>query len=161
MSKFQRLEGSPQEGGIQAYAQAPESNRIILLESDDYCCWAYLTDEDGNVPEVGVVMFNSCPNPTFEESLERHEQGFQPPLPEEYATSESVHMGIQLEDFEAHWDEMNEAVLVTLKKEPWALIEVGEKIAYSRSIGSISPYGHAWDQGVYLGYFADIEFQKI
>lgn len=161
MSKFQRLEGSPEEGSIHAYVQAPESNRLVLIESDDYCCWCYLTDEDGNVPEVGVVLYNSCPNPTFEESLERHEQGFQPPLPEEYATSESVCLDAKLEDFEAHWDEMNEAVLISLKGEPWALIEVAEHIAYCRSIKSISPYGHAWDQGVYLSYFADIEFQNV
>jgi hypothetical protein len=161
MSKFQILEGSSPEEGIKAYVQAPGSDRIVLIESDDFCCWAYLTDEDGNVPEVGVLIYNSCPNPTFEESLERHEQGFQPPLPEEYATNESIHLGVQIGDLEAHWDEMNDAVLVTLKGEPWAIIEVKEQIAYSRSIRALSPYGHAWDQGVYLEYFAHLEFKNI
>lgn len=159
LQKFQELPDAPQKGRMFIYAGNDEDDRILLVESDDQCCWMYLTDENGDVPQVGVLLYNIVPSPSFEESIERHEQGFQPPLPSEYATSEAVQPPHTMDDFQVAWSETHEAVVVFIKGEEWALIEIEESIAYTRAIASPSPYGHPWDQGAYLGHFAEIELK--
>lgn len=159
LQSFRELPEAPQDGKIFVFAEHPETDRIALVEADDHCAWLYLTDEDGEVPEVGVLLYNIQSNPSFEESLSRHEEGHQPPLPDEYASAEAIQGHQDKSQFKLAWSEMGDALVFFLGNEPWAVIEVDEKLAYSRAIKSISPYGHKWDQGVYLGHFAEIEFQ--
>lgn len=124
--------------------QHPFNLRWAILEDDGTGAWLYITEPDQPVPIADCLVY-SCVEPV-EVIPADWDRKSPPPLTREYASERAWQPDADRSPIRLAWASSGKAAVVLMDDEPVAVLAVGEKQGWSKSIAKSGPYGLKWDE---------------
>lgn len=117
-------------------------NKALVIDGDQHTVWAYCMEMINDEQEL---LFNGflCSRGTIvnkSEDVKRYiGNDLQPPLLETYTNEYSIHNSIVNSDFQIEWK--SEVVKVYINQTLYLIMDMKNRISYSKSINQEGPYG--------------------
>lgn len=119
-----------------------ELNKNLVIEGDENSVWAYIVDNSSEELLIELDGFLCSRGKLIESTSEAKQfvkKGFAPPLHREFANEFSIHKNITSDEISILWEELRVKVLI--KNETYLILDLENKISYSKSISKNGPYG--------------------
>lgn len=142
----------PENQSTLVHQQHPVSRRWAFFEDDGTSAWLYLTLPDSPELVADCWVYNRIPAPPIAD-LPKYKGG-PPPACAGYAGPGAQHRGARREDIELIWAPEGEAVAVTVDGELYGFLTLGTRGGFSRHLAQDGPWGHPWDDALFLQLFA-------
>ncbi len=131
----------------------PHSKKEARFEDHGHSAWLYLTKADSPVVIADSWIYNRIPAPK-ETEISRFNTA-SPPAGENYAHANAEFTPIQSDVFEFMWSPDGRSVALLINSIPFGFIPPGMPRGYSKHLIKTGPWGHQWDEQLYLILFKE------
>jgi hypothetical protein len=133
-------------------SQNPHSKRWAIMEDDGTSAWLYVTEPNSEKPVADAFVYNRIP-PIASDRLCDYRKG-PPPVTTTYAGPGAfLPHPPAARQFQIIWSDDGESAAVLMAGEPIACILHGQKSGHSRNLTAAGPFGHPWDQKMFVQVF--------
>ncbi|MCK7591175.1 hypothetical protein M0G43_11365 [Subsaxibacter sp. CAU 1640] len=121
-------------------SSSPINGQILIIEEDDYSVWCYILDKNKSEIEFsGFLCSVGDPTKTNLDLNKIKDSGLPPPLIAKYANEYSYSKNLKESDISIKWFETK--VEIFIKGEKYLLMDLEDKISYSKGLSMDGPYG--------------------
>lgn len=129
----------------------PRSQKEARLEDHGHSAWLYLTNPNSPVVVADCWIYNRIPAPKESEIAQFKTSS--PPAVASYVNSHAEFTPIQSDNFELKWSPDGRSVAALINGTPFGFIPPGVQRGYSKHLSKTGPWGHKWDERLYLILF--------
>lgn len=129
----------------------PHSKKEARLEDHGHSAWLYLTNSNSQVVVADCWLYNRIPAPK-ENEIGKYKTS-SPPAVASYAHGHAEFTPLQSDIFELKWSPDGRSVAVLINGIPFGFIPPGVQRGYSKHLTQTGPWGHKWDEKLYLILF--------
>ncbi|MGY3795099.1 hypothetical protein [uncultured Aquimarina sp.] len=128
--------------GIFITSTDPISGRTLMIEEDEYSVWVYLLNKDKQgIDFDGFLCSVVDPESITISPQEATKNGNAPPLTTNYANKYSYIKNLKSKDIKIYWKQNR--VEIKLKKEIYLIMDLQDKISYSKALSQDCYYGNS------------------
>lgn len=131
-------------------SQSPNNNYYCIVEGDGKTVWMYLHDVKNKCVIAESPICSLIELMDLSEFKETYQGKGAPPLVRGYSNDNSVISDITNDRMEILWHTDGVSPLALVDNVPFSMIIKGEKKGYSKAIKVDGPWGHPWDNELYL-----------
>jgi hypothetical protein len=135
-------------------SQSPNARYYCIIESDQNSVWMYLHDAKNKSVIADSPICSLTRLMSLSEFKSSYKGEVAPPLVVDYSTDNAVIADISSDRLEILWLTDGVSPLAVLDNAPFSLIIKGQKKGYSKAIKVDGPWGHPWDNDLYLNISA-------
>lgn len=129
----------------------PRSKKEARFVDHGHSAWLYLTNSDSQVVVADCWIYNRIPAPKESEIAQYKTSS--PPAVASYAHAHAEFTPLQSDNFELKWSPDGRSVALLINGIPFGFIPPGVQRGYSKHLTKTGPWGHKWDEKLYLILF--------
>ncbi len=129
----------------------PLSQKEARFEDHGHSGWLYLTRPNSPVVVADCWIYNRIKAPKESEISQFRTSS--PPAVATYAHSHAEFTPLQSDIFEFKWSPDGRSVALLINGIPFGFIPPGVQRGYSKHLTKVGPWGHKWDEKLYLILF--------
>lgn len=129
----------------------PKSKKEARLEDHGHSAWLYITRPNSQVVTADCWIYNRISAPSDSEITKYRTSS--PPAVSAYAHSHAEFTPLHSDVFELKWSPDGRSVAVLINGIPFGFIPPGVQRGYSKHLIKTGPWGHKWDEKLYLILF--------
>lgn len=129
----------------------PRSKKEARFVDHGHSAWLYLTNSDSQVVVADCWIYNRIPAPKESEITQYKTSS--PPAVASYAHAHAEFTPLQSDNFELKWSPDGRSVALLINGIPFGFIPPGVQRGYSKHLTKTGPWGHKWDEKLYLILF--------